>query len=265
MTAVNTELQAEILGPFFSDRNGLIERLGATINTFQNIPGLVGLWSMANVDSSNGNVPDMGFSSLDLTNNGVSIFNVYNNLIPYIEFNGLNQSLSIGSTPVLNITGTEAHNAASIQGLTTGGWYRFNSLSGNATLTGKWEDLATNNRSWILQRISGTMRALISTDGASFVLTPSISVSTGIWYFITMRFAPNSFLRIDINDTHQENTTAIPASIFQSNAPFSIGVRNTGILEHFDGDAAYQFLSANVLSNAYINALFQQSRILFNV
>ena len=55
----------DILEGDLLSRNDKIARLGMTISTFQNIPGLVGFWPMSGVQRSTGDTRDFGGGGLD--------------------------------------------------------------------------------------------------------------------------------------------------------------------------------------------------------
>lgn len=255
----------EILGGDLLSRNDKIARLGMTINTFQNIPGLVGFWPMSGVQRSTGNARDFGGGGLTLSYNGNPTYNIHNDFIPYIDLDGTGDFLDRPDETDLDILGTETIYNSAVRGLTMGGWFWFDSLAATAGMISK-STAAGSQRSYLIDvQVTGALLGLVSVDGvAAITVTSSNTTSTGVWNFCVYRFNPSTELAVFLNNTKTVNTTAIPASIFNSNSPLEIGAINTGN-NLLDGRSSLVFLSANLLSDAYINTLFQQSHVLFGI
>lgn len=239
-----------------------------TIALFQLIPGLVGFWPMSSVQRSTGNAYDLSGQGRTLTYNGNPTFSIYNNLTPYVDLDGTGDYLSRADETDLDILGTETVYASSNRGLTMGGWFWFDDAPG-ATETMMSKFTSAPAVSYYLERITGgQIMAVVSGDG-TFVnaktATSSVTPSTGSWFFCAGRYIPSTSLSVFLNShTPVTNTTAIPASIFNSSAPFQISGFNSAN-QVMDGRASLCFLSANALPDAWISRLYRQSKGLFGL
>lgn len=263
MTFPNSDALVKNMNSYFISRNDRIARLGMTINTFQNIPGLVGFWPMSSVQRSTGNAFDLSSQTRTLTFNGNPTYNIHNDFMPYIALDGAGDFLSRADETDLDILGTETIYNSSVRGLTLGGWFFVDTIGGGSVqLIGKSNPTGNQQSYQIIYNPGNTITNRVSIDGS--VLTDVTAAgTTGNWLFVVGRFVPSTELSIFINGTQTINTTSIPASIFNSSSSFEIGSFGGG--NFLNGRASLCFLSANILANAYINALFQQSRILFGV
>lgn len=250
------------------------ELMPAVISSYLDIPGLVGLWTMANPQRSTGDLPNAATvfgttNKQDLTYNGNPTYNYYNDIVPYIDLDGVGDYLSVADNTDLDILGTETIYNSSVRGLTLGGWFYPDTTSAlNQTLMAKLD--GPNNQSYRLfllrTGLGSRFTGQISVDGTALTSVNSpvgVTFDTGVWQFFSFRFTPSAELKLWRNSDEYTNTTAIPASIFNSTAFFSIGNDVDGNI--FDGRATLCFLSANALSDALIGALFEQSRVLFRV
>ncbi len=258
----------EILEGDLLSRNDKINRWGNVISSFQNIPGLVGFWPMSSVQRSTGNAFDLTSQGRTLTYNGNPTYNIYNDFMPYIDLDGTGDFLSRADETDLDISGTETIYNSSVRGLTIGSWVFPDALPGGGPtlgISGKWLS-AGNQRSYLMLFNSTDFPQVnVSSDGIAAIIQVSSVVATiNNWFFIVGRFTPSTNLDIFVNGTWTRNTTSIPASLFNSTASFELGAFNSGLL-NLNGRIGFSFLSANTLSDALINALFQQSRVLFGV
>jgi len=257
---------------FFLGRNDLINRWGNIVSSWSMLPGLVGLWPMSSVQRSTGNAYDISGQARTLTYNGNPTYNIYNNFVPYIDFDGAGDYLSRADETDLDILGNEAINAAAVQGLTFGCWANadavapssFDGLIGKHLTTG-------NQRSYCIHCFDANSKPYIaiSSDGTAaaeiYAQSTAVAPTAGIWYFWVARFLPSTELAFFENGVNVKSTVAgVPATLFNSTAAFEIGRRNVAGSE-FTGNVSLAFLSHQVFSNALINAMFQQSRILFRV
>ena len=231
---------------------------------YQNIPGLVGFWPMSSVQRSTGNAYDLSGQNRTLTYNGNPTYN-FDGLVPYIAFDGTGDYLSRADETDLDILGTETIYNSAIRGLTVGGWFWFNDINVSRMLISK--RAAAGNASWNMRRAAGSHKIdfRISTDGTAFhVITHSTIISANKWYFCVGRFEPSIGTSTIINADIETNSTATPASIFNSSANLEIGAF-FGSTQVMNGRATLCFLSANALSDTIITNLFQQTRRLFGV
>lgn len=253
---------------YFIGRNDIINRWGNIISSWSMLPGLVGFWPMSSVQRSTGNAYDLSGQGRTLTYTGNPTYNIYNNFVPYIDFDGTGDYLARADETDLDILGTETINAAAIRGLTVGGWFWTDTHKTVGDADG-YITKATydgNQVSYMLVNSVATNPAFYySPDGttASFKSVKG-TMATGAWYFLVARFIPSTSISLFSNNVETINATAIDASIFNSTAPFEIGSYNVAN-NVMDGRASLCFVSHQAFSNALINAMFQQSRILFNI
>lgn len=231
------------------------------VSPFLGLPGLVGFWPMSSVQRSTGNVYDLSGQARTLTYNGNPTFNIYNNIVPYIDLDGTGDYLSRADETDLDILGTESW--AAVPGLTMGGWFyptttNFEHVIGKFTGSG-------NNKSYRIVNNSGTWTVQISTDGSTTFSKDGVVTSANTWEFVVLRFVPSTSLDIFNNITQNSNTVAVPASIFNSAAAFIIGSEPIVLTNDFTGRASLCFLCANALPDALISSLFQATRGLFGV
>lgn len=254
----------EILEGDLLSRNDKINRWGNAISSFQNIPGLVGFWPMSSVQRSTGNAFDLTSQGRTLTYNGNPTYNIYNDFMPYIDFDGTGDFLSRADETDLDVLGTETIYNSSVRGLTVGAWVWFDSVSGIRIIISK-DDVGAN-RSWSMWLQSSLLQSIVFAPGggsfANTVSTTTLVVNT--WHFCVFRFVASTSLTGFINGVVEgTDTSSVPASINSTAASLEIGRDALG--RNLDGREALCFMSANALSNALINSLFQQSRVLFRV
>lgn len=248
----------EILEGDLLSRNDKINRWGNAISSFQNIPGLVGFWPMSSVQRSTGNAFDLTSQGRTLTYNGNPTYNIYNDFMPYIDFDGTGDFLSRADETDLDIIGTETIYTSGVRGLTLGGWFWLDALGTNEGLIGKWEPYA------IQKLAAGDEIRMLIDNGVSNQNASLIVPGAGQWMFVIGTWVPSTSITIFINGSTATNTTAIHASISNTANAFHIGQLSAGV-QLMNGRAALCFLSANSISDSLVNALFQQSRILFRV
>jgi len=250
------ELTRRVIG--FSDKYAAFRH---AVSAFSNLPGLRGLWTMAEYDTS-GNAEDQTNYDLLLTLNGNTEYN-YDGLAPYVEFDGANGYLGRADEAALSITGTEGHLDADIRGMTCGGWFYMDDLDAavNAFIS-KWTSVGT--LSYLLCEIGGNAYFYVSGDGTALTSISGSTVAAGSWYFIVGRFDPSTSLCVFANGVKSCNTTAIPASIADTASDFHLG-RDETDASYLDGRESLVFLCASALSDDMIGALFQQSRALYGV
>jgi hypothetical protein len=253
---------------FFLSRNDLINRWGNIVSSWSMLPGLVGFWPMSSVQRSTGNAYEISGQGRTLTYTGNPTYNIYNNFVPYIDFDGVGDYLSRADETDLDVLGTEATNAAAVRGLTWGGWFWFDVGGALYGLIGKWNSNAVNQRSYLIYKSATEfINVLVSTDGIAAVSATTVTALTSSnWYFIVGRYIPSVSIDAYVNSNMKvTQAVGIPASIFNSIANFNIGAYSNGVNGQMDGRATLCFLSHQAYSDALINAMFQQSRILFGV
>lgn len=229
------------------------------ISPFLSIPGLVGFWPMSSVQRSTGNAYDVSGQGRTLAYNGNPTYNYLANGTPYIDLDGTGDYLSRADETDLDVLGTETIYATAVRGLAFGGWFLFNALPAAARPMGK-DDLGAN-RSYGIFTTAAAVEGII--NGTTSVISTVVPV-TGAWYFIVIRLIPSTELAIFANSTKTINIAAIPASINNSAAAFTIGASGAAT-QLMTGRASLCFLSANALSDGKISSIFQQTRGAFGV
>lgn len=237
-----------------------IDRLGMVINTFENVPGLVGLWPMSSVQRSTGNVGDASGNVVKqhLTHNGDPKFKIYNDLVPYIALDGTGDFLDRPDEADLSITGAETHNASEVQGLTIGGWFRLKALPANAInniAIGK--NLSLGGWAiWIFIGDTTNWRFNISNGvSAPEIVRPNV---LDVWTFLAGVFDPtNNLIKFWVDDVVTTSSAAGITTLVNNATAFTIG-------NFLNLDTTFGFLSANALPDEYIlDVLFKTSQPLF--
>lgn len=249
-----------------------VERLKTVINqrtlsdvygVFDNLPGLRGLWTAASVDQA-GAMYDRSGQGRTLTYTGNPTLNLYNNLVPYWDYDGTGDYHARVDEAGLDVLGTETSIVAALRGMTMGGWFWFDRLANAEALISKLGAAGQFSHQLIVQA-DNTFRALVSGDGTATVTVASTVTHTiDQWYFVIQRFDPSTSLEVIVNGVAAINTTSIPASIFGSTAPFNIAGQNSGSAL-LDGRCALAFLCGTVLPDELIQHLFHSSQVVFDV
>lgn len=218
------------------------------------LPSLRALWLYGSVDE-NGNAFDMSGQARTLTNVSSLQYGVYNNVVPYAIHDGAADYLRRADEAGLDITGA----------LTVGCWVRSNDAPGaNERVIGKF-NATGNQRAYSLRLGSAPdMAFVVSSNGtATTTVTSTVTYAADVWFQLVGRYTPSTELAIFVNGTKTVETTAIPASIFNSTSDFAIGA-NGAAGEVLDGDTAMPFICAAALSDTLIQMLlYHQSRALF--
>lgn len=232
------------------------------ISPFLSLPGLVGFWPMSSVQRSTGNAYDLSGQARTLTYKGNPAYKIFGGFAPYIDFDGTGDYLSRADETDLDILGTETIFTNGSPGLTLGGWFYFDRTGTLEYLISK--RAAAGQISYYLSKTAGNVISLtVSSNGtAETSATTTATITTGTWYYLTGQYAPGVGIYIKINMAGVANTTSIPASIFNSTAPLQISGYN-GANNLLQGNAALCFLCANVLPDAVLSSVFQQTRAAF--
>jgi len=112
----------------------------------------------------------------------------------------------------------------------------------------------------------GIARFFISSTGAAGGVVNADSASEpafGEWHFFAGRFTPSTEVKLYWNENTFTNVAAIPATIYDGTASFTVGASATPA-NYMDGRASMCWLCACALSDALVNHVYQQSRAMFN-
>lgn len=237
------------------------------ISPFLALPGLIGFWPMSVIQLSTGNVYDISSQARALTTNGNPTFNIYNNSIPYLQLDGTGDYLSRPDEADLDVLGNEAHNAAAVQGMSTGGWFWFDNLV--AAFQGmicKADTVAANSSFEIFVQANGSLAFAIST-GAAFISANSVAgvITSGSWFNVVCTYDPSTRMDIFVNGISVANqTVAVPATIPNTARAFTIGSFEAGVLP-MTGRISNCFYSANLFPSALAQTIFQQTRAAYRI
>lgn len=238
---------------------------GRVVSLFSLFPGLRGLWTMADYDTS-GNAEDRTNYDLLLTRNGGGQYD-YDGLAPLYNLGGATY-FTRADEAALSITGTEAHIDTGMRGITLGGWVRCSDTANQQYLQAKWG--AAGSQSYLLV-LRGDVAGdpvdfFISDDGTNSDSVRSSNTYSGGWTFILGRFCDNDSgqeLALFVNGIKTVDTTA-RASIDNNGSSFSMG-GGAGGGNTLTGYLGLQVLCASALSDDMIGAAYQQSRALYGV
>lgn len=235
--------------------------LNSVINDFLLLPGLVGFWPMSSVQRSTGDVYDLSGQGRTLTYNGNPEFNIYSDLVSYIDLDGTGDYLSRADETDLDIQGTETIFASAVRGLTWGLWiYPEETGTVEAVFT-KFSNAAGNYSFRLILLATDAFRAQISDDGTNLATVDSATISMSAWYLVIARFIPGDSIELFVNGVWTTQSTA-RASAYNGAADLNIGAQNNGSLP-FQGRGALPFLCATALSDNLIKYLYRRSRALF--
>lgn len=253
------------LAAYFQRKNDPAFAFGQAVAMLQMFPGLVGLWPGSIPDSS-GNVRDISGNAQTLTNTGGALFSAdTTSLAPYIEFNGSSQYLTRADEALLSVTGTEAHIATAIQGLTLGGYFWVDNISTTQTFIGKGDAASAAGSSFnLLMRVPGTVAEIEIFNSTNRVFVQSQNFITGgRWCSVISRYVPGVQLGVWLDGGKTTNSNSIFSSINDTAAAFQIGAVNGSVL--LDGRASLCFLCAAAVPDVAIDTFIGYTRPLYGV
>ena len=231
------------------------------------LPGLRFFLPLSGAEGT-GTVPDISGYGRSFLWNGNPTFN-HTGLIAYADLDGTGDYVSRADEAGLRILGTETYVASAVRGLTMGGWFWLDTVPGaavNAGLMGKY--LSTGNqRSYLLYANNSLAKSVISSNGsATTTVSSTVTLAAAGWYYLVARYRPSTELAIFVGAagvvTKTANVTSIPASLFNSTAPFEIGRFDSAVM---DGRTSRDWLCAAALSDAQIEALYQTERAILGI
>ena len=238
------------------------------------LPALRAFWPMSSVDyAAATQARDVSGGGYHLANNNGAVFG-YDNLIPYVEFDGVNQYLSRadgGAGNWADITGTEAYIAQ--PGLTFGGWFYFDVIAGgvNYGMIGKYLG-AGNQRSYRLYLYgpgapASNLTFAVSSAGtavSTLIHQSGVVPTTAAWHFAVARIEVGVQTSIFLDGTWYDNVAGVPAGVFDGTASFEIGAMEAGT-GTMNGKVSKGFLCAAAASDAILFSYYEQTRAMFGV
>lgn len=229
------------------------------------LPSARGIWPIGN-GTAGANSNDISGRGRHLTDAGGVTYNI-DNFLEYANLNGSTEYLFLADVVAIDITGN----------LGMGCWVYFdNTASATEFIMGKWTN-AANQRSYRLIRVNtGVIQAQVSTNGTTVVSISSTAiVAANTWAFVAMSYDPSTSLSVFVGQEggdngmleKTENTTSIPASIFNSNADFAIGARDTSATpaSFLTGRASTAYLCSALMPDKMHNLIYAQTRALLVV
>jgi len=225
------------------------------LSAFGSIPGLRAFWPMSSVDYQGGAVDHSNLGKRLTITGGVTFS--YTGLTQYAIFNGATGYFTRPDAAGMDILGNETFIAASKRGMTVGGWFYFDGL-GNADACIAKDDNAAQ-RSFVISKSAGNVITFL-VNGAT---TVGAGVATAAnWCFLVGRFTPSTEIALFTNGVKEINVAAIPATITNSSAAFTIGSLAGGI-NFLAGRSTLCFYCAMSLADSYVLSLYHASRALF--
>lgn len=219
-----------------------------------NYPNCRGLWPFSSTDDSL-NAVDISGQSRTLFQVGNPPYSSIGNRYPYVTLDGSTQYYS--------------RNGINVQtGLTLGGWFYFDATpaSVDQTLIARY-NAEGSNRSYLLNYsvANGGVCFTISSDGTVVKTIKSTAPFTNqTWHCIVGRFNPYTSVDIYFDGIKNSNTTAIPTSVYNSTAYFTVGALGD-YTNPFDGRIALCFMFGSTLDDSQITYIYNKTRVMFGV
>lgn len=253
------------LRPIFQPRDEPNFAWKSAVSATLALPGLRGFWPMSAVGVA-GQAIDLQGLGNHLVRNGGDFG--YDGIVPLIDYNGVNEYHNItdaASANAFDVLGTEAYIEPVKQGLTIGGWFKFDDDPPAAFehLIGKWA--AAANRSYSLIRLVGTQIRFRIFDGAATTFATTTATTTSdTWYHCVGRFDTTlGDVFVYLNSVEVVTVVAV-ASINNGAADFTIAASSTPG-DYLDGQASLCWICAASLSEAIIKNHFHQTKAMYNV
>lgn len=237
---------------------------GEYVASLAQLPGVRGCWGMGSVDNT-GAVYDASGQGRTLTYNGNPTFNIFGDSVPYCDYDGTGDYHARASENGLQVSGAETIYASAVRGLTMAVWLYSTVAGTNQGLASKW-NATGNQRSYRIIKTSGNLADFsVSSNGTAVTtVTSTGTLTTGTPHCIVARYTPSTELAIWLDGVKDTNTTAIPASIFNtSTAAFELARYDAGTL--LTGRIFAAVLAANAWPDDLCQALWLGGRHLLGV
>ena len=162
------------------------------------------------------------------------------------DFDGVNDYILIPSSPTVAITGA----------FTLSYWAKGFGVGVEPTGVGRYNSV--NFGYYLGINNVGLIRAFIPTSFSTGVsVNSSITKTLNKSQLITMVYKPSTYLRIYVDGVLTgENTTSIPATLYNNGFSLSIGRRGTGSIEYFIGKLADVMILNTDLSTAQVLEIY---------
>lgn len=271
-TQIRNSEQVNLLRADFQPRYEPNFALANAVSTIMALPGLRAFWPLSSVDYATATqARDIAGGGYHLANNNTVTFGYWaGSLIPVANFViASSQYLSRadgGAANWADITGTETYITAGQRGLTLMAWYNPTTAATGAVQSFAGKFNTANQRAYDLRLSAAGLPAfIISTNGIATISVSSTQTATsGVWQFAACVYVPSTSITIYYNDLATTNVAAIPASLFDSTASFSIGAQSTPAA-YFGGSISMVALCAAACTSAQVLNVYRQTRALFGV
>jgi len=239
----------------------------SAISQYLALPALRGFWPMSAAHyTAASRALDLSGGGNHLTDNNTVDWG-FENLIPYVEFNGVNQYFSRASAAGewATVTGAESWIAAGQGGLTLGGWFKLGDLTDPDPLISKWTGTAASSSYLLYFRgdVANDPVQFYASDGAATdKSTLNFNATASDWWFLAGRWDyDDTTLTVFANADSADKVTTL-GSLSDNATPFYIARMGSF---YYTGKASLCFLCAASLSDTIVWSLFQQTRAMFNV
>src|SRR5690606_32777454 len=108
---------------------------------------------------------------------------------------------------------------------------------------------------WIDRPASGFARFSVSSNGTDATVKTvesTVKPRVGRWEFLVARFTPSTELALFLSGKKDVNTSSIPATLWNSSSPFTVGAYGGSGTSPMDGRAAFKFLCAAAVDDGTI-------------
>lgn len=203
------------------------------------------------------------FSAVDYLSNTYDVSGQGRHFTSSVVYSLLNNRVIIASSSASTFIGRA--NEVALQITTTislGIWVKVTSTALSQIVFGKFG--ASGQYSYEIAYIAagGFRFQITSTGSAPLTFVDTATVSANTWYHVVASYNPSTAMNIYLNGVKTTNTTSIPAAIFASTAPLRIGIRGDATFPA-TGSFAFAWLSKSLLTDAYINSLYEEGAPFF--
>lgn len=248
-TQIANPAQVEILDSYYPRRDDVGLAWSRAVSSRLFLPKTRGFWpfSLTNGDDD---LLDAAGNSQTAANTGAVGLDLYG-IAPHGLFSGANHFV-ISSAKPNTITGA----------LTMACFFYTENLGAEQGLMSKWG--AAGNRSYRLYVTSGNVITFsVSSNGTAITSVAStVTPTAGPWYCVIGEYIPFTRLTIWVNGVKTQNTTSIPAAIFDSTANLFLGNTNGSFLT---GGMTLASLHASAINSALAMLIFDYARPLFAI
>lgn len=162
-----------------------------------------------------------------------------------------------------NITACYTFTESAYQGLTVGGWFRFDSAAAGASemLISKASEGASAVNYYLYRTATGSTGFAVSENGTTLVTACATTLAASTMYHLVGRFKSGSCVEIFINGTRVRTVATSVSSLYvNNNVNFRVGATGNATGLFTGGWATCWFLSAHNLSDAWITSIYDTQK-----